>query len=123
MSEAGWVPNETVEPAIDELKAQVQKIYNAGYAAGRVAGLKAVRRKITDLMDRAFTDYEEDMDDLTEWLDFQIEQQAQGDSVRCQRCGGSGYTQSDDPARPLSRCGMCQGDGRHQPSQAQGGMR
>lgn len=51
----------------------------------------------------------------------QIEAQAQGGSVRCQRCGGSGYTQSDDPARPLSRCGTCQGDGRYQPPQAKGG--
>jgi hypothetical protein len=43
-----------------------------------VAGLKCVRRKITDLGERTFTDYEEDMDDLTEWLDFQLEQRAQG---------------------------------------------
>ena len=43
MTEAGWTPNSEVESAIDELKAQVQKIYNAGYQQGRVAGLaKAV---------------------------------------------------------------------------------
>ena len=47
------------------------------YQQGRVAGIKAVRRKITDLMDRGFTDYEEDMDDLIEWTDFQLAQQAQ----------------------------------------------
>ena len=43
MTEAGWTRDKEVEPAIDELKAQVQKIYNAGYQQGRVAGLaKAV---------------------------------------------------------------------------------
>ena len=40
MTEAGWAPNSEVESAIDELKAQVQKIYNAGYQQGRVAGLR-----------------------------------------------------------------------------------
>ena len=40
MTEAGWTPNSEVESAIDELKAQVQKIYNAGFQQGRVAGLR-----------------------------------------------------------------------------------
>ena len=40
MTEAGWTRDKEVEPAIDELKAQVQTIYNAGYQQGLVAGLR-----------------------------------------------------------------------------------
>ena len=51
------------------------------YQQGWVAGIKAVRRKITDLIDRGFTDCEEDMDDLIDWIDFQLAQQAQEGGV------------------------------------------
>jgi len=44
MTGAGWTRGKEVEPAIDELKAQVQKIYNAGYQQGRVAALDEVER-------------------------------------------------------------------------------
>lgn len=95
------------------------------YAAGRKAGLTQYRDEIAqqlqlDHMHRQ-TYSKTDIIIALDKAERQIEAQAQGGSVRCQRCGGSGYTQSDDPARPLSRCGTCQGDGRYQPPQAKGG--
>ena len=60
------------------------------YQQGWVAGIKAVRRKITDLIDRGFTDCEEDMDDLIDWIDFQLAQQAQEGGV------GDGHHSNDD---------------------------
>lgn len=49
MTDAGWTRDKEVEPAIDELKAQVQTIYNAGYQQGLVAGLREVQEEYTRL--------------------------------------------------------------------------
>ena len=48
MTEAGWTRDKEVEPAIDELKAQVQTIYNAGYQQGLVAGLREAAEMVED---------------------------------------------------------------------------
>ena len=46
--EAGWTRDKEFEPAIDELKAQVQTIYNAGYQQGLVAGLREAAEMVED---------------------------------------------------------------------------
>jgi len=53
MTEAGWTPNSEVEQAIDELKAQVQKIYNAGYQQGRVASYEWTYDEMDDYYETA----------------------------------------------------------------------
>ena len=73
--------NSTFDHVDDVIGEWLGPITPDSYQQGWVAGIKAVRRKITDLIDRGFTDYEEDMDDLIEWTDFQLAQQAQEGGV------------------------------------------